>query len=129
MKSFKTIAFSPAGVEGVQAVTEVVIHFDRVVFHGKNNSEQQFLFCEMNNGRSSKIRPWWKSFLPKPEGGIVGEREFCKPPGEQYFRWFTSPQITTYTPPDADDVSYDQTLFYRIHEVMSQGPFRTLDLS
>ena len=84
-------------------------------------------FEQMARNRHRKGQPWWKRILPQLGDCYVGERDFCRK--DRYVRWYTDPEITVFTPPDPTEGGYDETWFYKLHEVMLRGPYRTLDLA
>ena len=104
-------------------VTEFALYADRICFTVEENREIVFHFRDLV--RTS--RTWWLNLFFRDRVLYVGERDFCR--DERFFRWFTDPEISVYTPEDPPGDSYKDTWFCKIHEVMNHGPFRTYDLA
>ena len=118
--------FVPVRVEGIDGVEEFAVWPDRIELR-IGGDWRPFFFGEMDRQRI-EMRRWWRRMFPFLEGGCIGERDFCREPGEQYFRWFSDPEITVFTPSDQGD-DYGETHFCKIHRVMHQGPYYTCDLA
>lgn len=58
----------------------------------------------------------------------VAAREWFHPPARRFFRFYTEPTITVYMPDEPDDVSYGQTSFRRLQDILEAGGFSTDDL-
>jgi hypothetical protein len=110
-------------------VTEVAVHSDRLEFlsNGGWLSIQLFDIAEWPRPR------WlWRSLGLlglRPRSLMVGEREFCRPASERYFRFFTRPPLTIYMPDEPEGTSYGNMLFRRIQDELSLGGFHTFDLA
>jgi hypothetical protein len=58
----------------------------------------------------------------------VADRDWFHPPSGRFFRFYTKPVIAVYMPDEPRELSYDQTTFCRIQNVIALGGFCTFDL-
>jgi hypothetical protein len=122
------VAFTPTAVEGGASAAGCVVTPDRLELV-KDSGPSVVIPCETiaRYGRPvalqrllhrSKLRRRW---VP------VGERDWCQPEGQQFFRFFTDPPLVLTLPEDRH-LGYGDTLFARITAVLAEGGFSTYDL-
>ena len=124
----EVVRFAPSRSEGLPGVREVVVRPDRL----EVNAEGKWItfpFSKIGRRQESAITSFIKRLVRKrPFALMVGERDWCRPPRERYFVWYTTPTLKTYMPED-DEPNYSASYFSRIHEVMANGPYGTFDLA
>jgi hypothetical protein len=118
----------PSRVEGLPEVTEVVVFPERLELFSAGEW-LTFPFAQMVEWphpawlwRLLSRIGWRQRFLP------VGERDWFHPPAERFFRFFTSPRVVVYMPDEPAEISYGDTWFRRVQDVMFRGGFNTWDL-
>lgn len=122
------VSFVPSRSEGLPDVREVVVRPDRLEVNSEGNWIT-FPFSKIGRRQESALRSFVKRFVGKrPFALLVGERDWCRPPSERYFVWYTTPPLKTYMPED-EGKSYSESYFPRIHEVMARGLHGTFDLA
>ena len=80
-----------------------------------------------------RLEPRLVTFLKNLVGrhdclSVVGERDWCRPPKDRYFLWFTPKPLKTFMPID-EAQNYAGSLFPQIHRVLEQGGYCTFDLA
>ncbi len=124
-----SLRFVPSEVEGLPFVTEAVLFPDRLELL----SEGKWAVI-----RFLDIARWYRwewVYRPSARLGfrvrgwpLVADRDWFHPPEGRFFRLYTTPQITVYTPDEPPDTSYGQTIFRRFQDVLLEGGFGTYDL-
>jgi len=123
-----TVRFCPSHVEGLEGVGEVAIHVDRLEVN-VDGQWRSFRFADIGRRQESALA----SYLRRLCGGkalprLVGERDWCRPPRERFFRWYTDPPLTMFMPEDEGE-AYSSGYFPLIHAVLQTGAFSTIDLA
>ena len=118
--------FAPVRVEGATGVLEVAVWPDRIeLLSGLGGRVVRLV----DIARFPRPRFVWRLAFRlglRPKWLPVGERDWCKPRGQQYFRFYTSPPLTVFVP--ASEVEeYGSSVFRRIQEVLRSGGFHTVD--
>ncbi len=134
MLSDPHLTFVPSRVEGLHNVTGITIYSDRLELIS-TGSTVTLPFAEMAVWPGPAFlyrrlyrwgwRPgwWWRR-----RKLYVGERDWFHPPSERFFRFYTKPPLVVFMPDEPIDTNYDETLFYRVQEVIRHGGFETYDL-
>jgi hypothetical protein len=123
-----SVRFCPSRAEGLPDVREVVVCLDRLEV---NTSGQwvTFPFRAIGRRQEPAVRSFLKRLIGRaPWARVVGERDWCRAPQDRFFRWYTSPQLTTFMP-ESESRHYAESLFPRIHQVLSSGGYCTFDLA
>ena len=120
------LSFAPSRVDGLDDVSLVTIHSDRIVF---DLNETQCVFMFRDFGRSvGSVFDRIKDFLCfRHPWRIVGERDWFHAPPDRFFRFYTDPQITVYMPDD-DVREYGSSVFCRVQQIWRSGRVDTFDL-
>jgi hypothetical protein len=123
------VRFFPSRVEGEWSdVREVVIKPSELMVHGEGGWVT-VPFSTIGRRQELKIVSFLKRLVGvKPLCRIVGERDWCRPPTERFFLWFTVPPLKTYMP-STETPYYSGSLFPQIHETLHHGGFTTFDLA
>ena len=58
----------------------------------------------------------------------VADRDWFHPPARRYFAFYTNPRLVVYMPDEPSELSYSETMFRRVQNVITAGGFCTLDL-
>jgi hypothetical protein len=112
-------------VDGVEGVTEVLVHADRIELIGAREPvmfEFQSLYCARTTWLErlrDVIRRW-----PR----YIADRDWFHAPHERFFRLYTIPPVTVYMPPEPMDTAYDETVFVKFQSVVRSGGFDTWNL-
>jgi hypothetical protein len=64
----------------------------------------------------------------EPFRRVVGQRDWCRPPADRFFLWYTTPRLKTYMPTN-EARDYGRSLFPQIHQILDAGGFTTFDLA
>ena len=125
----KLVRFAPSRADGLPDVREVVVRPDRLDV----NTEGEWItfpFCKIGRRQESAVVSFLKRLVGKdPAVKLVGERDWCRPPKDRFFIWYTSPPLKTYMPED-EGRDYGSSYFPRIHRVMwASGRYGTFDLA
>lgn len=123
------LRFVPSAVEGLQAVTEAVIFPDRLELL----SEGQWVIIRFLTIARWHRGGWLYRLLAllgfRVRGSpSIAARDWFHPPAERFFRFYTSPSLKLYMPDEPQELSYGETLFRRVQDVLAQGGFSTDDL-
>ena len=122
------VSLVPSHCEGLPDVREVVVRPDCLEVNSEGN-RITFPFSKIGRRQESALRSFIKRLVGRrPFALLVGERDWCRPPSERYFVWYTTPPVKTYMPDD-EGTSYSESYFPRIHEVMAGGLYGTFDLA
>ena len=125
----RSVVFTPTAVEGIASVTScvvtperlelirdheppVIIPFETIARYRRPVALQRLLH------RARVLR----TLVP------VGERDWCQPDGQPFFRFFTDPPLVLRLSEDRH-LGYGHTLFARLQAVLVQGGFSTYDLA
>jgi hypothetical protein len=121
-----SVPFCPSRVEGLPAVSEVVVFPDRMAL--------------VSDGRPVIVRfadiarwprPRWLARLGKWLGRRpwlpVADRDFFHAPPDRFFRFDTNPRLVVYMPV-ADSDSRSASCFAAVQNVLGAGGFDTFDL-
>ncbi len=120
------VRFAPSRVEGLDDVTEVVVsstHLDLL----RGGSWHRVALRDVARASHGGFRRLLHRLSPLRWPLRVGERDWFHPPTERFFRWYTSPPLTTYMPAD-EGKEPAASLFPRLRAVLSEGGFYTFDL-
>ena len=122
-----SFSFVPSRVDGLDAVSRVVVERTRITFVTVDSS-RSFSFPDI----ASPPGTWFSRLVRRitfrrPWPSMVGERDWFHTPCNRFFRFFTEPQITVYMPRD-DAQEYGSSCFCRIQYVMLAGGYSTWDL-
>jgi hypothetical protein len=122
------LRFVPSRVDGVASVTEAAVFPDRLELL----SEGKWVVI-----RFLDTARWYRhAWLYRPlawlgwVGGYpsVADRDWFHPPRDRFFRFYTNPPITLYMPDELASLSYGETMFRRVQNVLTVGGFSTFDL-
>lgn len=124
----RCVRFVPSRVEGLPDVSEVVIHSDRLELMSQGQWVT-FRFLDI----AQWPRPAWLwRFLAglnwRPRWLPVADRDWFHPPRDRFFRFYTRPPVVVYLAEEDRELTYGDTLFRRIQDVMLAGGFHTCDL-
>ena len=120
------LSFVPSRVDGLDDVSLVTIHPDRIVFD-LNESQRVFMFRDFGRSAGSTFDRIKDALWFRQPWRIVGERDWFHAPPDRFFRFYTDPQITVYMP--ADDVrEYGPSVFCRVQQIWRSGRADTFDL-
>jgi hypothetical protein len=122
------LRFVPSRVEGLPAVTEVVVYPDRLELLSAGRWVCFRLEDIATWPNPAFMRRWLARLGWRPRCVPVGERDWFHAPSERFFRFYTWPQIVVYMPIESAEADYGSTLFRRVQDVLSEGGFRTWDL-
>ena len=125
MSSPLSVSFRPSRVEGIEGVTEVQVsraHLDLLVA----GVWLRLPFRAFRSPREGRVVGAFRRLLGRTPR-LVGERDWFHPAGEKFFRWYTSPPITTFLPASGDQ-DWSKSLFLRVQEVLWAGNCGTFDL-
>ncbi|MCL4853945.1 MAG: hypothetical protein KJZ78_21505 [Bryobacteraceae bacterium] len=127
--SEEMVRFAPSRADGLADVREVVVRPDRLEVNA-GGVWMTFLFSAIGRRQEPAIVSFLKALVGKdPAPRIVGERDWCRPPKERFFRWYTDPTLTVFMPDD-EGQAYDSSYFPRIHRVLWAGKrYGTFDLA
>ncbi len=127
--SESALRFIPTEVHGLPSVSEVAIFSDRIELLSND--------CPVTI-RFVKIARWYgisRLFSPPAWLGFkvrgrpaVADRDWFRPAGGKFFRFYTQNPITIQLPSDPIGTEYHQTLFRQIQNVIESGGFCTNDL-
>lgn len=123
------LRFTPSAVEGLPAVSEVVVRPDRMdLLSGGNWVTVRFL----------DIARWYRlGWLYRPLARLgfrvrgwpsVAGRYWVPVQSKCFFTLYTSPPITVCMPDEPLGTTYPETMFRRFQDVLVQGGFGTFDL-
>jgi hypothetical protein len=122
----RSVQFTPSRVEGLPAVSEVIVFPDRME-----------LACEgrLVTVRFAEIAKWprprWLAPLRKRVGRPmwlpVADRDFFHAPPDRFFRFYTNPPLVVYMPV-GDSYSPQASCFAAVKQVLGAGGFDTFDL-
>lgn len=123
------LRFVPTKVKGRPDVTEVIVYPNRLELY----SDGQWVTIRFTEIVHWFKYAWFYRLQMRLGFGLrgwpcVADRDWFKPQGERYFRFFSSPPLEIYLPGESDDVDYADSLFYQIQAVISRGRFSTSDL-
>jgi hypothetical protein len=122
------LRFVPSRVEGLAAVTEVAVYPDRLELL----SEGRWVCFRLEDiatwPNPAFIRKWLARLGWRRRCVPVGERDRFHASSEQFFRFYTWPQIVVYMPNEPEEADCSNSLFRRVQDVLSEGGFRTWDL-
>jgi hypothetical protein len=123
------LRFVPSDVEGLPAVTEVVVFPDRLELL----SDGKWIvirFLEIARWYRRGLLYRWLAWLGLGVHGYpsVADRDWFHPPSQRFFRFYTKPPITISMPDEPRETTYAETMFRRVQDVMIAGGFTTFDL-
>ena len=129
MDADEGLRFVPSRVDGLPNVTEAVIHRDRLELL-TDATWMAYPFAEMTE--SSWCGKQWRRLRQlmgwRTGAQYIGERDYCHPPAERFFRFFTKPRITVYLVDESVE-GYAATFFFRVSSTIQDGGFATYDLT
>ena len=126
MDTEATVRFRPSRAEGLPDVREVVVCPDRLEVNSRGRWIV-FPFVTIGRPRERAVVCFLKRLAGvRPSPRLVGERDWCYPPQDRFFTWYTDPPLTTFMPED-ESKGYASSLFPRIHAVLDSGGFWTFD--
>jgi hypothetical protein len=127
MTTVGNLRFVPSRVEGLPAVTEVVLFPDRLELLSAGQWVI-FRFADIARWpRPARFHQllwrigWRPGWLP------VGDRDWFHRPAERFFRFYTTPTIIVYMPKD-EPLDWGESHFHRAQLVIGSGGFHTWDL-
>ncbi len=120
------LSFVPSRVDGLDDVSLVTIHPDRIVFD-LCESQRVFMFRDFGQSVGSFFERIGDLLRFRRPWRIVGERDWFHPPPDRFFRFYTQPQITVYMPDD-DVREYGPSVFCRVQCIWRSGRVDTFDL-
>jgi hypothetical protein len=122
------LRFIPSRVEGLTDVSEAVIYPDRLELR----SAGEWIVYKF-----SEIARWpWPAGLRKLLAGFgwqprwlpVADRDWFHPPRDRFFAFYTRPPVVVFLVDEDRELTYGETLFRRIQDVMLAGGFHSYDL-
>lgn len=120
--------FRPSRVDGMPGIEEVAVFPDRLELHA-GGEVHVFWFARI--ARWPWPRGIWKLAFKlgvRPGWLPVANRDWCRPPSERYFEFYTEPRVKVYMP-DGNNEGADGARFQRIKELMLAGGFHSCDLA
>ena len=122
----ESVRFVPAGVVGLEDVTEVAIFPNRLEVKVKGKL-LTFVFDSFAKRQQNAFTfRMMRLFGRATEPLLVGEREFCT--DRRYVTFHTTPNLKIHTPPDPPN-NYAGTYLARINAILHRGGYATHDLS
>ncbi len=120
------LSFVPSRVDGLDDVSIVTIHPDRIVFD-LDGSQRVFMFRDFGRSVGSAFDRIMDFLRFRHAWRIVGERDWFHAPADRFFRFYTDPHITVYMPDD-DVREYGPSVFCRVQQIWRSGRVDTFDL-
>ena len=122
------LSLVPSRVEGLAAVTEVVVRPDRIELRSAGGWVSM-RFAEI----ARWPRPAWLWRLAsrhglRPRWLPVGDRDWFHPPRDRFFQSYTDPPLKVYLTDEDRKIGYGETLFRRVQDVIMAGGYNTYDL-
>ncbi len=122
------LSFVPVAVEGMSGVREVTVSADALVFRSDTGLTRISLVDTARFPRPRALRRLAFRWGMRPKWLPVGERDWCQPPGQQFFRFYSRPEVVVFVP-ESESEAYGTSLFRRIQDVLALGGFHTQDLA
>lgn len=124
-----SLRFVPSAVEGLPAVSEVIVFPDRLELL----SDGKWIVIRLLDIARWYRRGWLWYPLARLGCGIhgwpsVADRDWFHPPAGRFFRFYTEPAITVFMPDEPRDLGYGETMFRRVQDIIGRGGFSTYDL-
>ena len=121
--------FIPSAVDGLPNVSEAVVYPDRLELLSDGKWVViRFLQIARWHRHGWLYRPLARLGLGVRGWPMTADRDWFHPPAERFFRFYTAPPITVYMPAEPSQMSYNQTAFRRLQDVLATGGFGTVDL-
>jgi hypothetical protein len=124
----RIVRFVPSRVEGLPDVSEVVIRPDRLEVR---SAGWWISFPFDGIARWPRPRRLWQ-FLARhgrrPRWLPVADRDWFHPPRDRFFVFYTDPPVKVFLTDEEKNLTYGETLFRRVEEVIEAGGFNTYDL-
>ena len=124
-----SLRFMPSAVEGLPHVTEVAFFPDRMELLSDG---KLVVIAFLDIARWCRggwmYRPLARLGLGVRGYPSVADRDWFHPPARRFFRFYTAPPVTVYMPDEPRALSYGETMFRRVQNVLGLGGFGTFDL-
>lgn len=122
------LRFVPSAVDGLPDVTAASVYPDRLeLLSGGTWVVIRFLDIARWHERGWLYRPLARLGWGVRGWPSVADRYWFHPPAGRFFRFYTAPPTTVYLP-DEPAMSYADTMFCRVRDVLAAGGFGTVDL-
>jgi hypothetical protein len=124
----KCIRFVPSRVEGLPDVTEAAIYADRLELL---SSGEWVVFRFFDIAKWPQPAWLWRLLSRygwRPRWLPVADRDWFHPPRDRFFTFYTRPPVVVFLLDEDRNLTYAETLFRRVQDVMLDGGFNSYDL-
>jgi hypothetical protein len=122
------LRFVPSRVEGLPDVSEAIVYPDRLELR----SAGEWVVLSFHDMARWPQPVWLRKSLAgfgwRPRWLPVADRDWFHPPRERFFAFYTRPPVVVFLTDEDRELTYGETLFRRIQDVMLAGGFHSYDL-